>query len=129
MPATVVNEKLRSWASDVDPATLRQAEKTARLPIVEGHVALMPDAHVGIGATVGSVIPTRGAVIPAAVGVDIGCGMVAAELDATIEDLPDSLGPCCGTSSRRCPRASAAATSSPPARPRSGWPTIGRPPS
>ena len=92
----VINDKLISWASDIDQGTLRQAEKTARLPIVQGHVALMPDAHVGIGATVGSVIPTRGAVIPAAVGVDIGCGMVAAELDVTEEQLPDSLEPLLG---------------------------------
>jgi tRNA-splicing ligase RtcB len=90
MPTTI-NDKLISWASDIDPGTVRQAEKTARLPIVEGHVALMPDAHVGIGATVGSVIPTRGAVIPAAVGVDIGCGMVAAELDVSEDQLPDAL--------------------------------------
>jgi tRNA-splicing ligase RtcB len=93
---THVNDKLISWASDIDPGTIRQAEKTARLPIVEGHVALMPDAHIGIGATVGSVIPTRGAVIPAAVGVDIGCGMVAAELDVTEHQLPDSLEPLLG---------------------------------
>ena len=92
MPTTV-NPRLVSWASDIDPGTIRQAEKTARLPIVAGHVALMPDAHVGIGATVGSVIPTEGAVIPAAVGVDIGCGMIAAELDLTAEQLPDSLDP------------------------------------
>src|SRR5213082_1237775 len=88
-----INDKLVSWASDIEADTLRQADKTARLPIVEGHVALMPDAHVGIGATVGSVIPTAGAVIPAAVGVDIGCGMVAAELDVTEAQLPDSLEP------------------------------------
>ncbi|HEX2043582.1 MAG TPA: RtcB family protein [Acidimicrobiales bacterium] len=92
MPTTIA-PKLVSWASEIEPATVRQAEKTARLPIVEGHVALMPDAHVGIGATVGSVIPTRGAVIPSAVGVDIGCGMVAAELDLTENQLPDDLGP------------------------------------
>ena len=90
---TVVNDKLISWASDIDPKTLRQAEKTAGLLIVEGHVALMPDAHVGIGATVGSVIPTRSAVIPSAVGVDIGCGMVAADLDVTAAQLPDDLEP------------------------------------
>src|ERR671928_982637 len=90
MPRTI-NPKLVSWASDIDPETIRQAEKTARLPIIEGHVALMPDAHVGIGATVGSVIPTKGAVIPAAVGVDIGCGMVATETDLVASDLPDSL--------------------------------------
>src|SRR2546430_12527603 len=89
MPKTL-NPKLVSWASDIDPETIRQAEKTARLPIVEGHVALMPDAHVGIGATVGSVIPTTGAVIPSAVGVDIGCGLIAAELDGTRSQPPDS---------------------------------------
>ena len=90
---TNINTKLISWASEIDEGTIRQAEKTARLPIVEGHVALMPDAHVGIGATVGSVIPTRDAVIPAAVGVDIGCGMIAAELDVTEDQLPDTLEP------------------------------------
>src|SRR5439155_16268005 len=84
------------WATDIDEQTVRQAEKTARLPIVEGHVALMPDAHVGIGATVGSVIPTKGAVIPSAVGVDIGCGMAAAELDVTEDQLPDTLEPLLG---------------------------------
>jgi len=86
-----LDDKLISWATDVDPGTITQALKAARLPIVEGHVALMPDAHVGLGATVGSVIPTRGAVIPAAVGVNIGCGMIAAELDVTEDELPDSL--------------------------------------
>lgn len=90
---TNINDKLISWASDIDPGTIRQAEKTARLPIVDGHVALMPDAHVGIGATVGSVIPTSGAVIPSAVGVDIGCGMVAAELDVNEDQLPDTVEP------------------------------------
>jgi len=93
MPQQSINPKLLSWASDIDPETIRQAEKTARLPIVEGHVALMPDAHVGIGATVGSVIPTKGAIIPSAVGVDIGCGMIAAELDVTESQLPDNLEP------------------------------------
>jgi RNA-splicing ligase RtcB len=90
MPNTI-NDKLISWASDVEEGTLRQAEKTARLPIVDGHVALMPDAHVGIGATVGSVIPTSGAIIPAAVGVDIGCGMIAVETDLAADKLPDDL--------------------------------------
>jgi RNA-splicing ligase RtcB len=100
---TTINPKLISWASDVDPCTIRQAEKTARLPIVEGHVALMPDAHVGLGATVGSVIPTNGAVIPAAVGVDIGCGMIAAELSVTAAQLPDSLEPLLGKVTRAIP--------------------------
>jgi tRNA-splicing ligase RtcB len=90
---TTINDKLISWGSDIEPGTIRQAEKAARLPIVEGHIALMPDAHVGLGATVGSVIPTKGAVIPAAVGVDIGCGMIAAELDVHEDQLPDNLEP------------------------------------
>jgi tRNA-splicing ligase RtcB len=102
MPTTI-NDKLVSWASDMDPGTIRQAEKTARLPIVEGHVALMPDAHVGLGATVGSVIPTKGAVIPAAVGVDIGCGMIAAELDVAEDQLPDSLEPLLGRIEKAIP--------------------------
>src|ERR1700737_503900 len=102
MPTTI-NDKLISWASDIDPGTIRQAEKAARLPIVEGHVALMPDAHVGIGATVGSVIPTRGAVIPSAVGVDIGCGMIAAELDVTEARLPAPPEPLLGRIERAIP--------------------------
>ncbi|MBW3581349.1 MAG: RtcB family protein [Actinobacteria bacterium] len=93
---THINDKLISWASESDDQTILQAQKTARLPIVEGHVALMPDAHVGMGATVGSVIPTKNAVIPAAVGVDIGCGMIAAELDVFDHQLPDSLEPLLG---------------------------------
>jgi tRNA-splicing ligase RtcB len=86
-----INDRLLSWASDIDPGTILQAEKTARLPIVTGHVALMPDAHVGIGATVGSVIPTADAIIPSAVGVDIGCGMIAARINKQASDLPTNL--------------------------------------
>src|SRR5690606_33990694 len=82
---------LLSWASEIDEDTITQAARTARLPFVAGHVALMPDAHVGIGATVGSVIPTENAIIPSAVGVDIGCGMVATETTLTASDLPDTL--------------------------------------
>ena len=91
MSATRVAPKLLSWASDIEPGTIEQAARTSRLPFVEGHVALMPDAHVGIGSTVGSVIPTRGAVIPSCVGVDIGCGMIATQTSLTAADLPDSL--------------------------------------
>ena len=61
------------------------------MPFIFKHVAAMPDVHVGIGATVGSVIPTKGAVIPAAVGVDIGCGMMAARTSLMASDLPDNL--------------------------------------
>ena len=91
MPPKQVRPGLLSWASDIEDATLEQAAKTARLPFVVGHVALMPDAHVGFGSTVGSVIPTAGAVIPSAIGVDIGCGMIAARTDLSASDLPDSL--------------------------------------
>ena len=91
MTAKQVAPKLLSWATDVEQGTVDQAARTARLPFVEGHVALMPDAHVGIGSTVGSVVPTRGAVIPSCVGVDIGCGMVASETTLTAADLPDNL--------------------------------------
>ncbi|GII51745.1 RNA-splicing ligase RtcB [Planotetraspora thailandica] len=82
---------LLSWASEIDHGAIEQAARTARLPFVAGHVALMPDAHIGIGATVGSVIPTEGAIIPAAVGVDIGCGMIATETDLSAADLPATL--------------------------------------
>ncbi|GAA0374716.1 RtcB family protein [Microbispora corallina] len=90
MPKQVAHNLL-SWASEIDEGAVEQAARTARLPFVAGHVALMPDAHVGIGATVGSVIPTENAIIPAAVGVDIGCGMVATETTLTAADLPDTL--------------------------------------
>lgn len=77
----------------VEDEARRQLTKTAQLPIVFKHVAAMPDVHVGIGATVGSVIPTIKAIIPAAVGVDIGCGMMAAKTTLRAEDLPDNLAP------------------------------------
>lgn len=91
MTATQVGRKLLSWASDIEPGTIAQAARTAKLPFVEGHVALRPDAHQGLGSTVGSVVPTLGAVIPSCVGVDIGCGMVASETTLTAGDLPDTL--------------------------------------
>src|SRR3954463_16540925 len=74
----------------VEDGAKAQLSRAAKMPFIFKHVAAMPDVHVGIGATVGSVIPTKGAVIPAAVGVDIGCGMVAAELDVTEDQLPDT---------------------------------------
>lgn len=87
-----ISNRLMSWAGqDLEPQALDQALRSSRLPFIEGHVALMPDAHYGMGATVGSVIPTRDAIIPAAVGVDIGCGMIAARLNLTSHDLPDDL--------------------------------------
>ncbi len=84
----VINSKLFSWASILDDATRQQALTTAQLSIIFPHLALMPDAHLGLGATVGSVIPTLDAVIPAAVGVDIGCGMIAVRTQYAVKDLP-----------------------------------------
>ncbi|MDR7083116.1 tRNA-splicing ligase RtcB [Arthrobacter ginsengisoli] len=84
----VINSRLVSWASILDDLTREQALTTAQLPIIYPHLALMPDAHLGLGATVGSVIPTLGAVIPAAVGVDIGCGMIAVRTQYAVKDLP-----------------------------------------
>jgi RNA-splicing ligase RtcB len=86
-----VNENLTSWASELDVNALEQALRTSRLPILAGPVCLMADAHFGLGATVGSVVATKNAVLPSAVGVDIGCGMVAAETSLTAAELPDDL--------------------------------------
>ncbi|MBZ0152893.1 MAG: RtcB family protein, partial [Planctomycetes bacterium] len=84
---------IKAWIDGVhaDDNALQQLRNVARLPIVHGHIAAMPDVHWGIGATVGSVIPTRGAIIPAAVGVDIGCGMMAVRTSLTANELTDDL--------------------------------------
>lgn len=81
------SSKIVNFATEIDEQTVEQARQTAALPFVCPHVALMPDAHVGKGAAVGTVIPTVGAVIPAAVGVDIGCGMIAARTVFTANDI------------------------------------------
>jgi len=101
MPELIGN--VLSWGSDVEKNTIEQAAKASRLPFVNGHLALMPDAHVGMGATVGSVIPTTGAIIPAAIGVDIGCGMIASETDLDASDLPDDMGAFLGHVDRAVP--------------------------
>lgn len=84
-------ENVLSWASTLEEEAMQQALRSSRLPFLAGHLALMPDAHFGMGATVGSVIPTKGAIIPAAVGVDIGCGMIALETSLTSSALPENL--------------------------------------
>jgi tRNA-splicing ligase RtcB (3'-phosphate/5'-hydroxy nucleic acid ligase) len=86
---------IRHWTRGVsfDPGARAQIEAVAQLPFVHKWVAVMPDVHKGIGATVGSVIPTRGAIIPAAVGVDIGCGMMAVRTSLRADALPDNLAP------------------------------------
>lgn len=80
-----------SWASILDEGTLDQAKMTSRSPVLKGHLALMPDAHLGMGATVGSVLKTDNAIIPAAVGVDIGCGMIAVRTDLERGVLTDEM--------------------------------------
>jgi tRNA-splicing ligase RtcB (3'-phosphate/5'-hydroxy nucleic acid ligase) len=83
----VDGHKLLNFASQIDDSTIEQAKQTAAMPFVYPHVALMPDAHTGKGSAVGTVIPTLGAVIPAAVGVDIGCGMIAARTRYSKDDI------------------------------------------
>jgi tRNA-splicing ligase RtcB len=82
-----LSNRLLSWASLIDEKTLDQARTASSMPFIHPHLALMPDAHLGLGATVGSVIPTLGAIMPAAVGVDIGCGMIAVRTQFARADL------------------------------------------
>ncbi|MBG5893732.1 RtcB family protein [Providencia hangzhouensis] len=84
---------VKMWTNGVpvDPKAVTQLQNTAKMPFIFKHLAVMPDVHVGKGSTIGSVIPTKGAIIPAAVGVDIGCGMIAVKTSLTASDLPDSL--------------------------------------
>lgn len=90
---TSAGGRIKAWVKGVpvEEGARRQLENVAGLPFIHSHVAVMPDVHYGRGATVGSVIPTKGAIIPAAVGVDIGCGMMAIGTSLTANDLPDSL--------------------------------------
>jgi tRNA-splicing ligase RtcB len=100
-----LSDRLVNWASILDDETRRQAERTAILPFIDPHVALMPDAHLGKGATVGSVLPTKGAIIPAAVGVDIGCGMIAVRTPWSTDEVRGrgSLAPLRGDIERSVP--------------------------
>ena len=120
---------LKMWTRGVpvEDSARRQLENAARLPIVFRHVAAMPDVHFGIGATVGSVIPTLRAIIPAAVGVDIGCGMIACKTTLAAEDLPDNLAPLRAAIERAVPHGRAPGARDPgawcktPARVDSAW--------
>ncbi len=84
---------IKAWTDGVpvEDTALQQLKNVAALPFVHGHLAVMPDVHWGMGATVGSVIPCKGAIVPAAVGVDIGCGMMAVQTSLTSHQLPDDL--------------------------------------
>ena len=90
---TSAGGRIKAWVKGVpvEEGARHQLENVAGLPFIHSHLAVMPDVHFGRGATVGSVIPTKGAIIPAAVGVDIGCGMMAIGTSLTANDLPDSL--------------------------------------
>src|SRR5918996_1875934 len=82
---------VKVFTDDIEASARQQLVNLSKLPIIHHHVAAMPDVHAGIGATVGSVIATDRAVIPAAVGVDIGCGMMAVKTSLRAEQLPDDL--------------------------------------
>lgn len=99
------NTPIKAWISGVpvEHEAQNQLRNVASLPFIHSHIAVMPDVHFGIGATVGSVIPTKGAIIPAAVGVDIGCGMMAVRTSLTANDLPDSLARIRGAIERNVP--------------------------
>ncbi len=84
-----ITDKLINWASIVEDEALNQAKNTSSMPFVSPHLALMPDVHFGRGSTVGSVVPTKGAIMPACVGVDIGCGMMAVKTSHHISELED----------------------------------------
>jgi tRNA-splicing ligase RtcB len=91
---TIINKAkvpIKIYTEEIESSAIDQLTQIAQLPFIHSHVAAMPDVHTGIGATVGSVIPSKGAIIPAAIGVDIGCGMNALRLSLNANDLPDSL--------------------------------------
>ena len=89
----VINKGMpvKVWTNEIDENAVAQLENMSRMPFIHKHIAAMPDVHWGMGATIGSVIPSKGAIIPAAVGVDLGCGMIAVKTTLTASDLPDNL--------------------------------------
>ncbi|HEY4083477.1 MAG TPA: RtcB family protein [Burkholderiaceae bacterium] len=105
-PEAGVPVKMWTQGVPVEEEAKQQLANAARLPIIFKHIAAMPDVHYGLGATIGSVIPTIKAIIPAAVGVDIGCGMMAAKTTLRAEDLPDNLGPLRSAIERAVPHGS-----------------------
>ena len=109
---------IKRWTRGVpiEDVAMRQLENTARMPFIHKWVAAMPDVHFGMGATIGSVVPTKGAIIPAAVGVDIGCGMMATKTTLKARDLPDDL-----KGIRSAIEAAVPHGSSPGRRDRGGW--------
>src|SRR3990167_2645545 len=86
-----INDKIIAFLTDIEPNSMAQLINISEMPFLYKWLAVMPDCHLGRGATVGSVIATKGAIIPAAVGVDIGCGMIAVKTRYSAKDLPDNL--------------------------------------
>jgi len=82
---------VKIWTNDIDDNAMDQLRNMSQLPFIHRHIAAMPDVHWGMGATIGSVIPSKGAIVPAAVGVDLGCGMMAVQTTLNANDLPDNL--------------------------------------
>lgn len=89
----VINKGMpvKVWTDEIDENAIKQLENMSQMPFIHKYIAAMPDVHWGMGATIGSVIPSKGAVIPAAVGVDLGCGMMAVRTSLTANDMPDNL--------------------------------------
>jgi len=83
-----ITKRFMNWASILEDNTRAQVQMTSEMPFIFPHIALMPDAHLGKGCAVGAVLPTLGAIMPAAVGVDIGCGMIAVRTQFVASDLP-----------------------------------------
>lgn len=125
---------IKTWTRGVplEDEARKQLQNIARLPFIHRHIAVMPDVHLGKGATVGSVVPTIGAIIPAAVGVDIGCGMIAARTTLTAGDLPDNLAGLRSAIERAVPhgrtvgrgKRDKGAWDAPPQRSIEGWSTL-----
>ncbi|MFA9262957.1 MAG: RtcB family protein, partial [Undibacterium sp.] len=88
-----ISDKILAWLDPeaIEPQAMEQLQNISEMPFLFRHVAVMPDCHLGKGATVGSVIATESAIIPAAVGVDIGCGMIAVKTSLFAKDLPGDL--------------------------------------
>ncbi len=118
-------QPVKMWTQGVpvEESARQQLANTARMPFIYKHIAVMPDVHLGKGSTIGSVVATTGAVIPAAVGVDIGCGMMAAKTTLTANDLPDSLGKLRSAIERAIPHGSSPKTRGQRGRDEGAWNT------
>ena len=120
---------VKMWTKGVpvEDDAKRQLSNTAKMPFIYKHIAVMPDVHLGKGSTIGSVIPTLGAIIPAAVGVDIGCGMMACKTTLSANDLPDNLGPLRSAIEKSVPHSMSPKTRGFKGRDKGSWETPPKP--